>query len=320
VQPGRSGPRGHRRRRVRLRHAYDPGVRRTSLAGLALVAFLSAGLLVPVAGTGARVQRDISAYQGLGTWIDIYDLAVIARPIATARAISARGVRTVYVETSNYRQELDVVDAPGVGRLIEALHDSGLEVVSWYLPGFEKPALDLRRSLAAIRFRTPRGDGFDGFALDIEAAVVKPAPRAQRLLTLSRRLRSVVGAGALGAIVPSPRGMELRPTYWPGFPWAALRRLYDVFLPMTYYTYRFDGADAAYGYLARSLAIIRRQTGDPAVPIHLIGGLAEATDATEAEALAQVVGDDGGLAGWSLYDWATTNAPAWQELALVGAR
>jgi hypothetical protein len=179
-----------------------------------------------------------------------------------------------------------------------------------------KPALDLRRSLAALRFRTPRGDSFDGFALDVEAAEVKPPLRTRRLLALSRALRSAVGPETvLGAIVPSPRGMELSPTYWPGFPWAELKGFYDLFLPMVYYSYRVDGPDAVYGYLARSLAILRRQTGDPNTPIHLIGGVADRTDALEAEAFAQLVSDDGALVGWSLYDWATMSSLAWKQLA-----
>jgi hypothetical protein len=290
--------------------------RRSLLAALVLVvAFVPAAGASANAGAATRAHGDVSVYQGLGTWVDIFDGPVLARPSSTAAAMAARGVRMVFVETSNYSQRLDVVNPSALGRFLEALHDRGLKVVAWYLPGFKAPVLDLRRSLAAIRFRTPRGDEFDGFALDIEAAVVKPALRNQRLLSLSRRLRSVAGGDALGAIVPSPRGMELKPGYWPGFPWAELSGLYDVFLPMVYYSYRVQGADATYGYLARSLAIIRRSTGDSDVAIHVVGGLAAQTDADEAEAFAQLITDDGGLVGWSLYDWATTPPTAWAELA-----
>jgi hypothetical protein len=290
--------------------------RRSLLAALAVVvALVPAAAASANTGAAARAHGDADVYHGLGTWVDIFDGPVLARPASTAAAMAARGVRTVFVETSNYSQRFDVVNPNAVGRLVEALHDRGLKVVAWYLPGFKAPVLDLRRSLAAIRFRSPRGDEFDGFALDIEAAVVKPALRNRRLLSLSRRLRSVVGGDALGAIVPSPRGMELKPGYWPGFPWADLGGLYDVFLPMVYYSYRVQGPDATYGYLARSLAIIRRSTGDPDVAIHVVGGLAAQTDADEAEAFAQLITDDGGVVGWSLYDWATTPPNDWTELA-----
>jgi hypothetical protein len=289
----------------------------TCLAALTAAVALTSGVGAPsTSGSTDRAGRDVSAYEGLGTWVDIFDGPVVSSPLATAKAMAARGVRTTFVETSNYHQKLDVVAATPLGRLLEALHDRGLRVVAWYLPGLKNIALDRRRALAAVQFRTPRGDGFDGFALDIEAALVKPGLRSQRLLALSRWLRDTVGTNAaLGAIVPSPRGMELRPSYWPGFPWAELRSVFDVFLPMTYFTYRVDGADAVYGYLARSLAIVRRLTGDPETPVHLVGGVAGQTDAEEAEAFARLVADDGRILGSSLYDWATTRAPVWKELA-----
>jgi hypothetical protein len=294
--------------------------RRPLFAALAAaVTLVSALAVLTNAGATGRAARDVSAYEGLGTWVDIFDGPVLAQPAATARAMAARGIRTVYVETANYRQKVDVVAAAPLARFVEAVHDQGLRAVAWYLPGFQNLSLDLRRALAAIRFRTPRGDSFDGFALDIEAAVVKPALRTKRLLTLSRRLRSEVGEATLGAIVPSPRGMELVPKYWPRFPWPELGGLYDVFLPMTYFTYRFEGPDAAYGYLARSLAIIRQATGDPDVPVHLVGGVADKTDTAEAEAFVQLVVDDGQVTGWSLYDWATTTSAVWKELSALGS-
>ena len=53
-------------------------------------------------------------------------------------------------------------------------------------PGFVDVGLDAKRSKAAIRFRTDAGNGFDGFALDIEAPDVADAGvRTARLLELS---------------------------------------------------------------------------------------------------------------------------------------
>ena len=63
--------------------------------------------------------------------------------------------------------------------------------------------------------------------------------RSVRLLGLSSALRKAVGPDyPLGAIIPSPRGMQLRPDYWPRFPYEGLARTYDVFMPMGYFTYR----------------------------------------------------------------------------------
>src|SRR5256885_537002 len=105
-------------------------------------------------------------------------------------------------------------------------------VAAWSPPALVSLRDVLRRSLGAIRFRTLRGDSFGSFALDIEASVVRSVPlRTARLLRLSRQLRAAVGPSfPLGAIIPSPVGMERKPAYWPGFPYRGLGSLYDVFL------------------------------------------------------------------------------------------
>jgi hypothetical protein len=264
----------------------------------------------------AQAAPDLGAYRGLGTWIDIYDPHAWDDPEGTVAYVAARGVRTLYLETSNDRARTDLFRPDRLGRLLDASHAAGLRVVAWYLPSFANLKRDLRRSLAAVEFRSPAGETFDGFALDIESPAVRsPSRRSARLLTLSRQLRAAVGAGeALGAITPSPRGMELSPTYWPGFPWADLAGLYDVFLPMTYFTYRVDGAAAAAAYLTRSMAIVREETGRADVPIHLIGGIGDKTSKAEARGFMRAVAACGPI-GFSIYDFFTTRPATWKVLA-----
>ena len=265
----------------------------------------------------SRSAAASDVYKGLGTWVDVYDAKAFAQPEATAAAIASHGVRTVYVETSNSKQTADIVKPNALGRLVDALHHNEVEVVAWYLPSLTKPAVDLRRSLAAIRFATPEGGGFQGFALDIEAPDVRnPTVRNARVLALSRQLRAAAAPDfGLGAIIPSPRGMEIRPAYWPGFPYAQLAGLYDVFLPMTYFTGSVKGPDAVYGYLARSLAILRTKTQNPDLPIHLIAGVADRATLPEVQSFAQLVSDDIGIGGWSLYDYFTMRSAEWHALA-----
>ena len=264
----------------------------------------------------ARAAPSISAYRGLGTWVSIFGTEAYSSPDSVAAAIAARGVKTVYMQTGNYSQRDDVVSPLALGFFVDALHTRGVRVVAWYLPGFRTPAVDLRRALAAIRFQTPAGGRFDGFALDIESSAVKrPVLRTRRLVTLSRQLRAAVGTGyALGAIIPSPRGMEQVPKYWPDFPYAQLAGIYDVFLPMVYWTFSMKGPEATYGDLAWSLAILRAATGNPRLPIHLVGGTTDHAKLPEVQAFAQLVHDDGRLAGWSLYDWFATKPAAWPVL------
>jgi hypothetical protein len=228
-------------------------------------------------------QRRIEPYRGLGTWIDIYDDDAWDRPVSTVRSMAEHGVRTIYLQTSNFNRGKPFVHLEGVEAILDAAHRHGMRVVAWYLPGFRNLGLDLHRAIRSIRFRTAAGNGFDSFAMDIESPEVRrPRLRTARLLKLSAWLRRAVGADySLGAIVASPRRLRSDPWFWPGFPWQRLARTYDVFLPMTYYTYRVSGRDGAAWYTAKNVVIIRQETEGMEVPIHVIGGIS--FDATGAE-------------------------------------
>jgi hypothetical protein len=280
------------------------------------LAGLAAAVLVLILAGGAQARpAAIDDYRGLGTWVDLYDPAQFADPEGTVAGMAARGVRTLYLETGNYKQRSDLYRPARLGRFIEAAHDAGIRVVAWYLPSFKNLARDLRRSLAAVEFRTPGGERFDSFALDIEASVVKsPMRRSQRLLELSRQLRAEVGGSyPLGAIIPSPRGMQLVPSYWPGFPYAELAGIYDVFLPMTYFSYRVEGGKAVEDYIVRSMAIIREETGNASVPIHVIGGIGDRTSRLEARGFMRAAMGCRAV-GWSVYDYSVTRNPTWAAL------
>jgi hypothetical protein len=278
---------------------------------------LSAVLVAPTAGAGASVSLSrLEAYAGLGTWLPIYVFAKKAwrNPERQVAAMAQNGAQTLYLETGNYKQRVDVVRPRAVGRFVDAAHAAGLRVVAWYLPSFGRPSQDERRALAAIRFRSVSGERFDAFALDIEATVVRRMDlRNQRLLRLSARLRKAVGpAYPLGAITPSPVGMS--PSYWPNIPYRALTRSYDVFLPMAYSTLRgVHGSRATRAYLSATVAAIRTGTGNPKVPIHLIGGLSEKMGVAETAGFMHAVADSAPL-GYSLYAFPGTRRATWAAL------
>jgi hypothetical protein len=290
-------------------------MRRRHLAlGLALVS-ISAFALPHVAGSAAP-RPSLDAYRGLGTWVDIYDKKQYYDPAAAVAQMASRGVRTLYIETANYHSKNDIVFPVEVDRFIDAAHASGMQIVAWYLPSFNNPQRDLRRSLAAIRRTTSTGGRFDSFGLDIEASVVSdPSLRTQRLLQLSSDIRAAVGPTyPLSAIVPSPKGMVARPDYWPGFPFRQLTRFYDVFQPMSYYTFRVHDASGAYQYIAGNIALVRSGTGDPTIPIHVIGGIADASSRAEDLAVVRAARVRG-ILGASLYDFATSTSEDWQVMA-----
>ncbi len=286
-----------------------------SRSAVRLVAALACTLVVTLGAAGTAGGAGIAPYRGLGAWVDIYDEGILKDPEAAVAGIDARGVRTVYLETANYRQSTAIVRPKLVSRFLEAAHAAGLRVVAWYLPGFLRPAVDIRRSLAAIRFESAGGQRFDGFALDIEDPAVKPArERTARLLRVAREIREQVGPRyALGAIIPSPRGMELLPTYWPRFPYVGLAKTFDVFLPMVYFTYRTDGRVDTRAYVGESIAVLRRETGKPRVRIHLIGGVADSASKPQLRGFVDAACADS-LFGASLYDLATTAPHHWPQL------
>ncbi len=284
---------------------------------LALVAAAFALVLAPVAAH-ATTRADPGVFAGLGTWVDIYDAPAYRAPEATAARIAARGVKTVYAETANDRSTVDVVKSAALGRFVDALQARGIKVVAWYLPGFVAPALDLRRGRAMLSFRTPKGAAFDGVALDIESLRLRrEGLRTKRLLTLSRILRAEAGETPIAAITYPSRGFERHPTWWPTFPWAELTTLVDAWIPMTYTGGGFKGYDATYGYVARSLRLLRVAVG-PDVPIHAAGGVADRMTAEELKAFVDAVSDEGTVTGWSLYDFQTTGPKAWAALAPLG--
>jgi hypothetical protein len=289
------------------------GSRRLIVVALLLAAVLAA----PAAGAG-QSSRHRSPYAGIGTWLDIYATPYWRHPQREVAAMARDGVRTLYLQTGNYEQRDDLVRPHALGQFIDAAHAAGMRVVAWYLPSFLYPAQDTRRALAAIRFRSAKGERFDSFALDIEASLVRSVPlRSKRLLRLSARLRAAVGHRyALGAIIPSPVGIRRHPGYWPRFPYRSLAGYYDVFLPMAYATDRhIHGIKATRGYDAADIAIIRTRTGRPHVPVHLIGGLANAMGASELAGFMRAVADCSPL-GYSLYAFSVTPQTTWKALAV----
>jgi hypothetical protein len=279
---------------------------------------LLVALLALTAPATASAAAPTDAYQGPGTWIDIFDASVLADPYGTVGELALNGVRTIYVETANYTNPRygSITYPIGVAALLDAAHASGLKVVAWYLPGFLNSRRDLRRSLDAIRFTTLAGNRFDSFALDIEAnRVRRVSTRNKRAVKLSRKIRATTGAGyPLAAIVPDQRSTSssLR-SLWPRFPYRRLRPIYDVFLPMSYSSSRGKGAAFVYTYTRANVEYLRAATHDPLLPVHVIGGIANRLGSSEDTAVVQAARDEGAL-GASFYDLRSSSSGEWQAL------
>jgi hypothetical protein len=277
-----------------------------------LVTVLAAIVVAPASGA-RRATPSLAPYAGLGTWLDIYAASYWDNPGQQVAAMARDGVKTLYLQTGNYDQQANRSE---LGRFVDAAHAHGMQVVAWYLPSFANPRQDASRSLAAIRFRSAHGERFDSFALDIEASIVtSESLRNQRLISLSARLRKAVGPSyALGAIIPSPVGMIRHRHYWRRFPYHAVARLYDVFLPMAYFTDRhIHGIHGVRTYLASDFVVIRHRTGNPKVPIHVIGGISGSMTKIDTAGFMRAVADCKPL-GYSLYAFSVMRPGMWPAL------
>jgi hypothetical protein len=268
--------------------------------------------------TGAH-KRDYAAaaYRGLAAWVDVYDHGPWDRPEQMVSRMARRGVGTLFVQTSNYRLPRPLHRPAALDRLLAAAEEHGIFTVAWYLPGLDDPERDWRRVRAAVTHVTPEGHSFDGFAMDIEATLVGDIGlRNRRMLGLSRRLRGLVGgAASVGAIIPDP----VTQRYWPRFPYRQVRALYDALLPMSYWTFRVRGAGQVYRYTRSTLRLLRERTGDPFVPIHPIGGIANSASIAEVRGFARAAVAFG-AAGASLYDAPITSPAQWRQLERITAR
>jgi hypothetical protein len=260
----------------------------------------------------------LDAYRGLASWVDIYDAKAWNDPAATVSDMGSHGVRTLFIETGNSSSKTAIFKPDAQQAFIREAHAHGMRIVAWYLPELLHPSVDYDRVAQAIGYRTTDGQSFDSFALDIESGALKPVgARNKALEDLSLSIRALAGpAYPLGAIIPSPVGISRKNGYWPAFPYGMLARTYDVFVPMSYYTYHGKGGPAAYADTIANVRIIRAQPGCSTIPIHLIGGIAEASSPYEVAAFVRAARETGCI-GAGLYGWTGTGPRHWQELKSI---
>ena len=251
------------------------------------------------------------AYKGLGSWIDVFNSWVWSHPWRTVAKMHKRGVETIYLQTATHGSDGAVVYPEATKAFLIAAHRHDMRVVGWYVPSFTRPVRDLRRARAGVKFGTKSGHRFDSFAIDIEAPNVDNIfKRNARLLELSRRLRSFVGQEyPLGAVIPDSHSL-----YWPDFPYKRIASIYDVMVPMGYFTFRAEGFKHVERYTEHNIRTIRKETEDKETPIHVIGGIADEVGVPATRGFVKAVNKKAVL-GASLYDYPITTDKAWKELS-----
>ena len=162
----------------------------------------------------------------------------------------------------------------------------------------------------------------DGLAVDIESTVVAdPVERNARLLELNAALRAELPDRVIAAITLSAVHLQVVNTdFWPDFPWAEIAGTYDLIVPMTYWSIRLPEWRDGNRYVGENIDRIRASTGDPDIPIHVIGGIADEATADQVQGMLRAIEAREGVIGASLYDWATSSPDQWAVLAPLRAR
>jgi len=277
-----------------------------------------------IVAPSANAEPDLDPFRGLGAWIDVFDYLPPFRqvpgptPVAadTIDDLAALGVDTIYLQAAidDPREKGLIADRARVGALLRRAHDEGLRVVAWYYPQLVDPTRDVRRLDAILAFRSD-GEEFDGVGLDIESRLVPDVTdRNHRLLNLVKHVRKKAESRPVGAIVyPAVQLEVINPLLWPDFPYKKLDPYVDVWMPMTYWTFRDGAYRDAFTYTDESVRRLRKKLSDRDAQVHPIGGLGELSLPADYEGFVRASRNVDAL-GWSVYDADTTGTTAWRLL------
>ena len=286
----------------------------------------------------AAEARTLTPYEGYGTWVDVFDFSppyTGGNPSVTPGDLAAMadaGVGTVYLQAARLddRSPSGLEDPWLLAAFLVEAESLGMDVVAWYLPKFEDEITDRDRIAQVAEFEV-LGRRFAGVGVDIEwTRGADDETRSQRLVELSAQIDADHPDTPLSAIVLPPVLIEVvNEDFWPGFPWAAIAPFYDVWQPMSYWSFRSDasGYGDGYTYNEESIRRLRANLGEPDAIVHAIGGIGgiDGIDdpANPAEPLATIeelerfvdsLADTGSIGG-SIYDWATLDGAARTRLA-----
>ncbi len=301
--------------------------RRRSAWGRRAAVLVVAAVLAAVVDPGpapAAAPPDPAPFTGLGAWLSVFEYvpAFVHQPVPppvvpdTVDDLAGLGARTLYLQAAidDPRSTGLIVDDALVGALLRRAHQRGLRVVAWYYPQLADPARDMARLDAVVHFRAG-ADRFDGVALDIESTLVPDVTeRNRRLVSLTQHVRAVARSMPVGAIVYPAALLEVvNPNLWPQFPYRALARSVDVWLPMTYWTYRSGLYRDAFTYTDDSVRRLRRDLHDGHARVAPVGGLADSSAVADYQGFARAVRADGAL-GRSVFDVTGTATSAWPYL------
>ena len=248
---------------------------------------------------------------GKGMWatVDLLDRASADAVVQTARA---NGLSHIYVQVA--RSNLGFYGQRALDQLLPIAHANGVAVVGWVYPFLRDVVADVYMTNDAVRYTTPDGHRVDALAADLEENV-----DADDVGAYGQIVRALEGDNLLMIAATYPPEMPQGRTY----PYATVARTWNVIAPMDYYrSAQASTPEAAYGYVARSIQIVRERAGRPVVvqPIGQAYGKGWPNEtgptnpsAEETRAMLAAARDNGAV-GISFFEWAHATAAQWREI------
>lgn len=248
---------------------------------------------------------------GKGMWLTYEDWENIpdAQIISTAQADH---ITHLYVEVA--ASATGFYGKPALADLLPKVHAAHIALVAWIYTALDNPAQDAALAEQVADFRAPGGDEVDGLAADMEENL-----NPGNITSFVVSLRQALGDDyLLVAVVYAPQSI-------PGQTYAAMYKAvsaFNVVAPMDYWhntPTAFTPAQAAQ-YVTQSLQALPGLTGDPGLPVEVVGqaydmfsGDYAPSGAEESAAIAAARA--GGAIGYSMYRWGTADAAEWQAFA-----
>ncbi len=268
--------------------------------------------LDPPPGTAAGALAAHVA--GKGMWLTRPFLP-LADPHHLVRAAQALGLTHLYVAAASSRDGF--YSRETLATLLPVAHSAGLRVVGWLWPTLADPLADVALAVEVAGWRTPDGHRLDGLAANAEERMDVEQVRAYIQV-----LRTLLGPDYLlvGVVFPPEHSFARRhPQH------VALAGWVDVLAPMTYWSerQRAFSPDEVYRYVARAVAQLRADVGDPAYPVAPIGQMydtfgrngigAYSPGGAEIRAALEA-GRAAGAVGVSFFQWGTATPAEWRAL------
>jgi hypothetical protein len=274
--------------------------------------------------------QPISSLRGKGMFLYFSTLPGDARSfrrydpqdiVARARAAGIRVIELRMARGACMMAETPAARA-WLNQTIDAAAQAGITLLAWTVPRRDN-AEDIAQSVAAAAYRTPKGNGFAGLALDLETGsnyMGDGRTARQAMVAYVAAVRAALGPGyLLVAIVESPAMGHADADY----PYAAIARYASVLQPMEYWHY-FDrsvhhkyGREEVAGAAARAVSRLRALAGRD-VTIDLAGqsvDLAGTGSPSGREIAWSLAGAKGaGAVGEVFFDWAGTRPDGWAAI------